>query len=335
MYNYFRRDHLGNIREVWQANRNLTVQRINYYPSGLPWNSATGTGAGVQNKKYNGKEFVEMHGLDEYDSEARWYYPAIMRTTTIDPLAEKYYSISPYAWCGNNSVNRIDPDGMDWIYSNDDKKYSWRDDINAKSRLPEGYQYVGANNNDILTHMGVSNQYETKTDNNVGGGFVGGDSKSGSLKEGIPGGTFSDVKADIRINADISYNKKNITDNNKYGKTFNGVTVAAYVSEETASSGDDLTSNSYGVLSVSQGRKKYTAGLFEPKLERKESYLRENGSMVTTASIQIPSSGITPTNYLRSATVEIGRPNAGVIYSRITSITFNLQTRTYYKPSNK
>ncbi len=52
-----------------------------------------------------------MHGLDEYDSQARWYYPAILRTTTIDPLAEKYYSISPYAWCGNNPVNFIDPDG--------------------------------------------------------------------------------------------------------------------------------------------------------------------------------------------------------------------------------
>lgn len=54
-----------------------------------------------------------MHGLDEYDSEARWYYPAIMRTTTMDPLCEKYYSISPYAWCGNNPVNLVDPDGRD------------------------------------------------------------------------------------------------------------------------------------------------------------------------------------------------------------------------------
>ena len=32
-----------------------------------------------------------MHGLDEYDSKARWYYPAICRTTTMDPLAEKDY----------------------------------------------------------------------------------------------------------------------------------------------------------------------------------------------------------------------------------------------------
>ena len=56
-----------------------------------------------------------MHGLDEYDSKARWYYPAICRTTTMDPLAEKYYSTSPYAWCGNNPVNCIDPLGLDTI----------------------------------------------------------------------------------------------------------------------------------------------------------------------------------------------------------------------------
>jgi hypothetical protein len=29
----------------------------------------------------------------------------------MDPLAEKYYSISPYAYCANNPVNAIDPDG--------------------------------------------------------------------------------------------------------------------------------------------------------------------------------------------------------------------------------
>lgn len=35
-----------------------------------------------------------------------------------DPLADKYYSISPYAFCNNNPVNYIDPDGRG-IYSID------------------------------------------------------------------------------------------------------------------------------------------------------------------------------------------------------------------------
>ena len=29
----------------------------------------------------------------------------------MDPLAEKYNDISPYAWCGNNPVKFVDPDG--------------------------------------------------------------------------------------------------------------------------------------------------------------------------------------------------------------------------------
>jgi len=29
----------------------------------------------------------------------------------MDPLAEKYYSISPYVYCLDNPINRFDPDG--------------------------------------------------------------------------------------------------------------------------------------------------------------------------------------------------------------------------------
>lgn len=130
---YYRKDHLGNNREVWRStytysNGDLTVpseteQYTQYYPSGLPWKYNTEDNPGSQPYKYNGKEFVEMHGLDEYDSDARWYYPALMRTTTVDPLAEKYYDVSPYAWCGNNPVRFVDPTGMDYTYNYDDGEY--------------------------------------------------------------------------------------------------------------------------------------------------------------------------------------------------------------------
>ena len=39
------------------------------------------------------------------------YDPAIMRFTTMDPMCEKYYHLSPYAYCGNNPVNYIDLHG--------------------------------------------------------------------------------------------------------------------------------------------------------------------------------------------------------------------------------
>ncbi len=70
-------------------------------------------GEGIGNSdnryKYNGKELDRMHGLDLYDYGARMQNG--MQFTTIDPLAEKYYSVSPYAYCENNPLNKIDPDG--------------------------------------------------------------------------------------------------------------------------------------------------------------------------------------------------------------------------------
>ena len=113
-HHYHIKDLLGNIRETYvhpETGYKECIQRTQYYPSGLPW--AEAMVPAEQPYKYNSKEFVEMHGLDEYDSKARWYYPAICRTTTMDPLAEKYYSTSPYAWCKGNLVNNIDPFGMD------------------------------------------------------------------------------------------------------------------------------------------------------------------------------------------------------------------------------
>ena len=71
-YYYYRRDHLGNVREVWKATDSvaLTVQRTRYYPSGLPWEYQAGDSASLQPYKYGGKEFVEAHGLDMYDNHA-------------------------------------------------------------------------------------------------------------------------------------------------------------------------------------------------------------------------------------------------------------------------
>ena len=145
---YYIKDLLGNVRETYvhpEAGYKECIQRMQYYPSGLPW--AESAGASEQPWKYNSKEFVEMHGLDEYDSKARWYYPAICRTTTMDPLAEKYYSTSPYAWCGNNPVRNVDFDGREW-YEAEDGNIIWDDNIVSQEAMNQaGIKgvYLGSN----------------------------------------------------------------------------------------------------------------------------------------------------------------------------------------------
>lgn len=114
LYNmYYRHDYQGNVREVWRyPNPGVpaaTVQYIQYYPGGMPW--AESDNAAYQSRKYSGKRYLEMHGYDSYDFMARTYAPDYNRFTTMDPLCEKYYGVSPYAYCMGNPVTFVDPDG--------------------------------------------------------------------------------------------------------------------------------------------------------------------------------------------------------------------------------
>ena len=103
--------HLGNTDEVVDA-KGVVQQVTNYYPFGAPYADASATlNPSLQAYKYNGKELELMHGLNTYDYGARQLDPILCRWDRIDPLCEKYYSISPYIYCHNNSVNMIDPDG--------------------------------------------------------------------------------------------------------------------------------------------------------------------------------------------------------------------------------
>ena len=72
----------------------------------------------MQPYKYNGKEYDGKKGLNWYDYGARMYDAALGRFTTVDPSAENYFNTSLYAYCGNNPINRIDPDGMDYWSTN-------------------------------------------------------------------------------------------------------------------------------------------------------------------------------------------------------------------------
>jgi len=109
-YYFYTKDYLGNNRETLSEEGNV-LQKNRYYPFGLPMAYDT-RGTDLQPFKYNGKEFDTMHGLNQYDYHARQYDAPSGRFTTVDPLAEKYYSISPYAYCGNNPIKYVDPTGM-------------------------------------------------------------------------------------------------------------------------------------------------------------------------------------------------------------------------------
>ena len=122
-YNFYNKDHLGNIREIVDKNGNI-IQKTDYYPYGTPILFDPFTINDTSHPyKYNGKELDMMHGLNTYDYGARQYNSALPLWDRVDPLAEKYYHVSPYAYCANDPVNYVDPDGEYIKYVNNGKSY--------------------------------------------------------------------------------------------------------------------------------------------------------------------------------------------------------------------
>ena len=107
-YHYYLKDHLGNVRVVF--NDQDSIEQVNdYYAFGGIM--ATSWGGDSQRYKYNGKELETLHGLDWYDYGARWMSPVIGRFTTPDPKQWDTPQVSSFAYCENNPIKYIDPDG--------------------------------------------------------------------------------------------------------------------------------------------------------------------------------------------------------------------------------
>jgi len=140
-YHYYQTDHLGNNRVVANASGTM-IQKTHYYPFGMPFDNSSSPAA--QPYKFGDKELDMMHRVNWYDFDARFFSVDVPRFGTIDPLAEKYYSISPYAWCVNNPIRYIDPDGRDIrIYYEDKngKSQSWVFNGSNQNKAPNN-QFV-------------------------------------------------------------------------------------------------------------------------------------------------------------------------------------------------
>jgi RHS repeat-associated protein len=123
-YHYYLQDHQGNNRVV--VNETGATEEVNHY---YAFGGLFSSDESIQPFKYNGKELDTQKGLNWYDYGARQYDATLGRWFAVDPLGEDYYPESSYAYCGNNSINRIDPTGKDyWSTSNPDeikKFWNW------------------------------------------------------------------------------------------------------------------------------------------------------------------------------------------------------------------
>ena len=114
------RDYLGSVRTVLDITRDTSevndpalaiLEQNDYLPFGTRIDLDSLAYDQSNRYRFNGKEEQTTGGIGLTDYGARYYDSQLPRWTTPDPLAEKYYSISPYAFCNNNPVNFVDPDG--------------------------------------------------------------------------------------------------------------------------------------------------------------------------------------------------------------------------------
>lgn len=141
IYHYFLQDYQGNNRVVIDQNGN--VEEVNHY---YPFGGLFTCFSSIQSYKYNGKEFDVFKGLNWLDYGVRQYDAFLCRWYVVDPMSAKYYSMSPYAYCGNNPNNMVDPTGADWYRSNKDGSLMWRRSEDKEYEDEEGnvWANVGA-----------------------------------------------------------------------------------------------------------------------------------------------------------------------------------------------
>jgi len=122
---FFHSDHLGNSAFVTDRLGEV-YQHLEYFPYGELFIDEHGNDERTW-YLYNGKELDQQTGLCYFG--ARYYDPRTSIWESVDPLANNAKNVctSPYSFGGANPISRIDPDGRDWFYfqQQGDKKKTW------------------------------------------------------------------------------------------------------------------------------------------------------------------------------------------------------------------
>ena len=100
-------DHLGSA--TWITTKTgQPVEYLHYMPYGELWRDQRATSYN-ERFRFTGKE---RDSETEYDYfGARYYSSTLSLWLSVDPLAGEYPNLSPYAYCANNPIKNIDPDG--------------------------------------------------------------------------------------------------------------------------------------------------------------------------------------------------------------------------------
>ena len=111
---FFHPDHLGSASWITDLS-GQPVQHLQYKPFGGDYIDQQDPNTEYSERfRFTGKERDAETGYDYFG--ARYYSSSLGIWLSVDPMSDKYPSLSPYVYCADNPVNVIDPFGMDTAF---------------------------------------------------------------------------------------------------------------------------------------------------------------------------------------------------------------------------
>ncbi len=122
---------------------------------------------------FSAKERDAETGLSYFG--ARYYSSDLSIWLSVDPMSDKYPSLSPYVYCADNPVKLVDPNGEDWYIPENSTTPIWDKDVTRKN-CPQNATYLGVEgctyDGKIITHYqkdGEIKQYSASNSIRKGG----------------------------------------------------------------------------------------------------------------------------------------------------------------------
>jgi RHS repeat-associated protein len=189
---FYHSDHLGSSAYITTENGYAT-QFLAYMPYGETLSEQQNSTSYYSPFKFSAKEKDTETGYSYFG--ARYYSPELSVWLSIDPLSDKYPSLSPYNYCALNPIMLVDPDGRNFeLFIDGTEANSAFEQLQSSTNLtlsrdPETGRISASgtpqndndaqllaviNSSDVKVHLNATHQDETSTGRGLrGGAFMG------------------------------------------------------------------------------------------------------------------------------------------------------------------
>lgn len=188
---YYLTDHLGSTRMIVNKDGQTVEAAFDYTPFGV---QITNSASPICTTEYrfSGKELQNIPDSEIYDFGARQYFPKYAIWGSVDPLADSFSNVSPFAYCNNNPVLFVDPNGM--MY---DKYYNENGELIYDTGVGDKAFVIKTSNDNLVGGACIDETAAQDTEQKISSGQLEGDHMQ-NVVEIVPIATLKAAKSTIK-----------------------------------------------------------------------------------------------------------------------------------------